>query len=156
MKLTEHFTLEEFTRSATAARLGIDNSVPPELMDNVIETARMQERIRARLCALAGRDVAMRQTSGYRCRKLNRAVGSNDGSDHELGDAGDWEAPDFGTPTEICVALAPFVDELGIGQLIDEYPDRDGWVHTSRRLVANPVNRIITITGAGTRPGVGP
>ena len=34
MKLTEHFTLAEFERSATAARLHIDNRVPAELVPN--------------------------------------------------------------------------------------------------------------------------
>ena len=30
MKLSEHFSLSEFERSATATRLGIDNSVPSQ------------------------------------------------------------------------------------------------------------------------------
>jgi hypothetical protein len=32
MKLTSHFTLEEFTRSDMALRLGIDNRLQPKLM----------------------------------------------------------------------------------------------------------------------------
>ncbi|WP_294615341.1 hypothetical protein [uncultured Gilliamella sp.] len=35
MKLTEHFTLEEFTHSTTASRLKINNCVPTDLMSNI-------------------------------------------------------------------------------------------------------------------------
>ena len=49
MKLTEHFTLEEFTRSLTASRLKIDNSVPQNLMPNVQLTAIKLELVRKAL-----------------------------------------------------------------------------------------------------------
>ena len=36
MRLTEHFRLQEFTRSQTASRLGIDNNVTdPKVVDNL-------------------------------------------------------------------------------------------------------------------------
>ena len=35
MKITQHFKLEEFAKSETAKRLGIDNSVPKELIPNI-------------------------------------------------------------------------------------------------------------------------
>ena len=34
MKLSANFSLSEFVRSDTADRMGIDNSLPAELMDN--------------------------------------------------------------------------------------------------------------------------
>jgi len=154
MNLSAHFTLAEFCRSETAVRRNIPNLLPADLLHNAKGAATMLEGIRAHLCKLAGRDVPMRITSGFRCIALNRAIGSSDTSDHVEARAADWEAPAFGSPTDICEALAPMVGQLGIGQLICEYPDRDGWVHTSTRMPAKAINRIITITGRGTSVGV--
>ena len=35
MKLTEHFSLEEMIKSQTGARKGIDNTPPPEVIENL-------------------------------------------------------------------------------------------------------------------------
>lgn len=154
MQLSPHFTLREFIASETAARRGIDNSLPAELLPAAGETAAMLERIRARLSQLAGRDIPMLLSSGYRSPALNRAIGGSRNSDHQLACAADWTAPAFGTPTEICRALADELRELGIGQLINEFPDRNGWVHTSTRAPARPINAVISITARGTFAGI--
>lgn len=155
MNLSEHFTLAEFTASETAARRGIGNDLPMELLANAKRAAEMLERIRAFLCRQAGRDVPILPTSGFRCLALNRALGSKDDSDHPKGLAWDWTAPSFGRPSEIARLLAPRVDELGIGQLINEFPSASGgWVHTGVSTPLLAVNRVITITSAGTRPGI--
>lgn len=148
MNLTKHFTLAEFVASSKADELGIDNTLPDVLMPDAIRTAEMLERIREYLSRLAGRDVRVLMTSGYRCPSLNAAVGSGGTSDHLLAKAADWRAPDFGTPFEIATALAPQASVLGIGQLIHEFPGPRAWVHTSTRIPSKPQNRIITI-----RPG---
>lgn len=154
MNLSENFTLHEFCRSNDAVRWNIRNNLPAELLANAKLTAQMLQRIRAFLSKQAGRDVPMQITSGYRCLVLNRALRSGDNSDHVQALAADWEAPAFGSPTEICEALAPMVGALQIGQLINEFPDRDGWVHTSARLPTKLINRVITITGRGTSVGI--
>lgn len=154
MNLSENFTLHEFCRSGTATRLGIVNHLPADLLPNAKRTAQMLQRIRAFLSKRAGRDVPMRITSGYRCLPLNRAIRSGDTSDHVQALAADWEAPTFGSPTEICEALMPMVGALEIGQLINERPDADGWVHTGVRLPVKMINRVITITGRGTSVGI--
>lgn len=151
MNLSEHFTLSEFVRSTTAAELHIDNTMPDVLMPNALAWAAMMERIRAALVAQLGRDVPIILTSGFRCLPLNRAKRSKDSSDHPLAFAGDWIAPEFGTPYQICRFLAPRVDQLGIGQLIYEF---DTWVHSSARMVDKLVNRIITINQFGTQVGI--
>ncbi|HYF18680.1 MAG TPA: D-Ala-D-Ala carboxypeptidase family metallohydrolase [Ramlibacter sp.] len=151
MNLSPHFTLAEFTVSQLAKRRGIDNALPPDLLPAAMNTAQLLERIRARLSHLAGRDIPLRVTSGYRCVELNRALGSGDGSDHVRAMAADFVAPAFGTAFQVASALEPVVDELQLGQLIHEFGD---WVHVSTRVPANPVNRVITISAAGTRPGV--
>ena len=151
MTLSPHFTVAEFAASDTAARLGIDNSLPDELVANAMATAMMLERIREQLSTLAGRTVPIIITSGYRCPALNRSIGSGKTSDHITASAADFRAPAFGTPYEVCIALAPHVGDLRIGQLIFEFAR---WVHVSTRRPEKPVNRILTISGRGTVPGI--
>ena len=149
--MKQHFSLAEFTASSTATRLRINNSLPPGLGPNAERTLQMLEAIRARLCVLAGRDVPIILSSGYRSPGLNLAVGGSQNSDHLLATAADWTAPAFGSPLQICRALAPEVGVLGIGQLIHEFGE---WVHTSWRQPAKAINRIITISHAGTVAGI--
>lgn len=151
MNLSQHVTLEEFTASDTAARLGIDNTLPAVLMPVATDTAKMIERIRAFLCDQAGRDIPIIITSGFRCPDLNTAIGSALGSDHPRGMAVDFKAPAFGTPLQVAQALAGQVSILDIGQLIHEYGT---WVHVSTRRPDKALNRIITIDRAGTHVGI--
>lgn len=151
MNLTKHFTLEEFTASETATRRGIDNALPTALQGTAVQTCELMERIRAELGRLAGRDVPIIVTSGYRSALLNAAIGSSAGSDHPRAMAVDFKAPRFGTPFEIATALAPAVSQLGIGQLIHEFGT---WVHVSTRKPEREVNRIITISARGTEAGI--
>lgn len=151
MNLSEHFTMAEFTASDTARRLGIDNSLPATLLIAAKDTCEMLENIRAHLGRLAGRDIPILLTSGFRCAALNAAIGSGPGSDHPKARAADFRAPAFGTPYEVARALAPHVSDLGIGQLIHEY---GSWVHVSTRWPDKALNRIITISRAGTAVGI--
>lgn len=145
MNLTQHFTAAEFTDSDTATRHGIDNSLPETLLADAVATCEMLERIRELL------DAPVIVTSGYRCPDLNAAIGSGRTSDHVKAMAADFKAPAFGTPKEVCEALLPNLDELGIGQLIHEF---GRWVHVSTRRPDKAVNRVITITARGTEPGI--
>lgn len=153
MQLTDNFSLMEFERSQLAARHGIVNRVPPELMDNVLRCARMMQRIRDRLSALLYRPVPIIITSGYRCQQLNTLLGSRATSHHTLAAAADfvaaWGAP---TPKEIVEKLAPRVEELGIGQLILEYPESagGGWVHASC-LPVEKGDRLLVVDTTGVR-----
>lgn len=151
-----HFTLAEFVASDTAKARGIDNTLPEDLEPAAWSTLALLEKIRAELSHLASRDVPISISSGYRCIELNAAVGSSAGSDHVRGCAADITAPTFGTPLEICRALAPLVSTLGIGQLIYERPRgvAKAWVHVSTRMPVKAVNRIITITEHDTLVGV--
>ena len=117
MQLTEHFTLDEFTRSITASRLKIDNSVPDELMPNVKLTAIKLELVRKAL----GKPIII--TSGYRCPALNARVGGVSTSAHTKGLAVDFKSS-FGTPKEICQRLI----DAGVqfDKLIQEH---NQWVH---------------------------
>lgn len=148
MQLTQHFTLAELTKSSTADRLGLDNTPPPEVLPALTRTAEMLERIRSTL------GVPVTVTSGYRTWAVNKAVGGVTTSDHAQGRAADIVAPRYGTPLQIARALAPLVDVLGIGQLIYERFGSTSWVHVSTRVPDKRVNRVITITSAGTQLGV--
>lgn len=122
MKLSEHFTVEEFEYSATAIRLGIANKIPNELLD----AARM---LCEEILEPLHRQLAMpiQIDSGYRCLALNRAIGSKDNSQHIKAEAADIKVKGM-MPTEICDAIELL--ELPFDQLIEEYGP-GGWCHVS-------------------------
>lgn len=143
-RLSSHLTLVEFTHSDTAARLGIDNSLPENLHEAAMQTGEMFERIRNLL------GTPMLISSGYRCPELNKAIGSGPSSDHPKAEALDFRAPRFGTPLAICQALLPRMHQLGIGQMIYEH----SWVHISTRTPKNEVNVALTLSGRGYVTGI--
>lgn len=151
MRLSDHFTAEEFTASDTARRLGIDNALPASMLVAATSTCQLLERIREHLSRVAGHDVPVILTSGYRCQALNTAIGSGPGSDHPRAMAADIKAPAFGTPYQVACELAVHVSDLDIGQLIHEF---GAWVHVSTRKPDKQLNRIITISKAGTEVGI--
>lgn len=136
-RLSPHLTLAEFTDSDTAARLNIDNSLPRHLIEEAQTTGAMLERVRA----LLGEPIFV--SSGYRCPKLNEAIGSSSTSDHPKALALDFRSPSFGTPLLICKALLPRMNELDIGQMIFEHT----WVHISTRKPDNLTNVVLTLMG---------
>lgn len=144
MNLSPHFTLQEFTFSDTALRLGIDNTPSPEALTELQKTAQLLEHVRS---ILGG--VSIRVTSGYRCFALNRAIGSKDSSAHVLGMAADIQVPDYGPPLKVATELASYAELLDFDQLIVEF---GAWVHIGRR--ADPRHMLLTIDERGTREGL--
>ena len=143
-RLSDHLTLAEFTDSDTATRLGIDNSLPDDLVEAAQATGAMLERVRA----ILGTPILV--SSGYRCPALNKAIGAVPTSDHPKAMALDFRSPAFGTPLAICQALHPRLAQLGIGQIVFEHT----WVHISTRAPANPANAALTLAGAGYVQGI--
>ena len=120
MKLSKHFTLEEFIFSQTAARMGIDNSPSPKEIAELKKTAAQMEEVRL-VCGSRPTFVS----SGFRCLKLNRALGSSDFSAHTK-----WQAIDFkvsGLTVQQTINLIKKSD-IKYDQLINEY---GRWVHIS-------------------------
>ena len=151
----KNFTLDEFCASDTATRLRIDNGLPEDLEPSAWATLAMLERVRAHLSRKAGKDVPITILSGYRCERLNAAVGGAASSDHVKACAADIRAPAFGRPIDVARELSAHVDALGIGQLINEFPGaHSGWVHVSTKKPSKLINRIITITDQGVTAGV--
>jgi zinc D-Ala-D-Ala carboxypeptidase len=144
-KLTDHFTLDEFTASQTAARMGIGNIPSGQELSNVQRTAETMEKVRT---ILGSRPVLI--SSGYRSPEVNRAVGGASSSAHMSGLAVDFTVPGFGSPIEICKALTPHMGELQIDQLIHEF---DAWVHLGLAATGAPRMMALTIDNGGTRQG---
>lgn len=135
MRLTQHFTLEEFTRSAMASRAGIENKPSEEQIQNLHALAQELENIRERV----GLPIVV--TSGFRCKLLNELIpGSAPNSAHCEGLAADFHVP--GVPH---IELAQMILHWPVkfDQLIYEYKS---WVHLS---VAPPLRRLVLTKNAG-------
>lgn len=149
-QLTPNFTLEEFTDSQTAARMGIVNVPSPQSQErkNLQRTAEVMEKVRS----LLG-DKPILISSGYRSPKVNSAVGGSKNSHHINGLAVDFTCPGFGTPFAICRELGPHMIALQIDQLIHEFGT---WVHLGLCPAGyDPRHMALTIDNKGTRNGFG-
>ena len=120
----KYFTINELCKSATANRLKIDNTPDKQvianltaLVDNVLDPLR----------------TAWKQpiivTSGYRCPKLNKAVGGVPLSQHTLGQAADIHTVSD-KPSDN-KRLYELIQSLGlpVDQCINEYGYN--WIHVS-------------------------
>lgn len=120
----KYFTIQELTKSATASRKGINNT-PDEsvkrnlnlLVDNILDPLR----------EAYGAPIIV--TSGYRCGRLNKAVGGAAKSQHMYGQAADIRTVSD-KPSDN-KKLFDLIRELKLpyDQLIDEY--NYNWVHVS-------------------------
>ena len=133
MKLSDNFSLYEFTRSQTATRHNIEN-VPSDtqifnlrnLCVNVLQPVR---------------DYFMKPmiiSSGFRCVELNIKIGGSISSQHVQGQAADIEVLEVSN-----LELSDWIhNNLKYDQLILEFhnPEKDphsGWVHVSYRTEEN-------------------
>ena len=124
MQITEHFTVEEFERSSTADRLGIDNRVPAALIPHL---KTLCEVVLETLRAYARKPIVI--SSGYRCPALNRAVGGASQSQHLRGEAADLHLP---STAEGRTWFSWLIDNTTFDQLIWEHDGRGThWIHVS-------------------------
>lgn len=138
--LSDHFSLAEATASDTAARKGIDNSPPAEVIAVMERAATKLEKVRALLAA------PLHINSWYRCSELNSAVGSNPTSQHLRGEAIDFIAPTFGDPLAICKAIIANKDLINFDQLILEHT----WVHIGFAILNSaPKNQVLSLVANG-------
>lgn len=120
----KHFTLHELTNSATAKRLGIDNTPDANITANL--TA-LVDKVLDPLREAWGAPIIV--SSGYRCPKLNKAVGGAASSQHMKGQAADIhtvsdDPKDNKRLYELIRRLA-----LPVDQCINEYGYN--WIHVS-------------------------
>lgn len=83
-KITENFTMDEFTRSETAERLGIQNEPDSRAK---LALVNLCTKLLQPLREAYGK--AMPVNSGYRCPELNKAVNGAKNSQHMKGEAAD-------------------------------------------------------------------
>lgn len=99
----------------------VDNTIPPELEENIVKTADRLELVRNIL------GVPVLVNSWYRCPALNRIVKGSRKSQHMRGEAVDFVAPAFGTPYQICREIQTKFGSIEFDQIILEHT----WVHIS-------------------------
>lgn len=120
----KYFTIQELTKSATASRRGINN-IPDEIVK--MNLTLLVENILDPLREAWGAPIIV--TSGYRCGRLNKAVGGAAKSQHMYGQAADIRTVSD-KPSDN-KKLFDLIRELKLpyDQLIDEY--NYNWVHVS-------------------------
>lgn len=84
------FPESALTRSQTAVRYGIDNSIPASLKGNAERLSCWLEGLEQKLQAVLP-GIRLRISSGYRCPELNDRVGGSTTSYHKLALAADVE-----------------------------------------------------------------
>lgn len=127
MKLSEHLSLAEFSRSDTAKRKGIDNTPKGEHLEAAKNLAeKVFEPVRTHF----GKPIFI--SSGYRSAELNKAIGGAATSQHSKGEAIDIDMDGHGGPsnTEVYNYIK---DNVDFDQLIWEFGDdtKPDWVHVS-------------------------
>lgn len=119
-----YFTLEELTKSATARRKGIPNLPNGEQKENLIA---LVDNVLDPLRKLWGKPIIV--TSGFRCAKLNRAVGGVSKSQHTKGQAADIRTVENTTMENKRLFDVAMRSGLPFDQLINEYGYN--WIHIS-------------------------
>ena len=143
MRITEHFTLEELTDSATARRRNISNRPNDRIVLALTELCNvLLEPLRKRY----GRPI--RVNSGYRSPELNRVVGGAANSQHMYGEAADLCAA---TPAENMKLYHLIRNSFTFDQVIaEEYDVNTGtcaWVHVSYKISGNRGNALVKYKG---------
>lgn len=120
----KYFTIDEMTKSSTATAKHIDNTPNQTAIDNL---TKLIEVVLDPLREWYGKPI--RVNSGYRCKVLNKAVGSKaKNSQHLYGEATDITA---GSKAENEKLFNYIKDNLPFDQLINE--SDFSWVHVSYR-----------------------
>ena len=125
MQLSKHFKLEEFEKSMTATRKGIENKAGSGEIKNLTDLCyEVLEPVRAKF------DKPIIITSGYRSPELCEAIGSKATSQHTKGQAVDFEIAGV---NNLAIGLW-LTNNVNFDQYIQEYYDgtpSSGWCHVS-------------------------
>lgn len=114
--ITKNFTTGELTRSRTATKLGMDNSIPDTLMVNARALCNRLEEVRE----LVKGPIVI--SSGFRSPKLNALIGGSRVSAHCHA-----LAADIHTPKMNCRQLALLIAKSNIK--FDQVIYEGSWVH---------------------------
>ncbi len=139
MLLSPHFSLREFEASESAARHGIDNTMPVALYPSAIALCEnLLEPARAELGPL-------RINSGYRSKLLNSLIGGVAHSQHTKGEAADV------IPLDPDVSLGDlfrffYFSDFPWDQIIWEFGT---WIHASHVLTGTPRRSALSASRIG-------
>lgn len=124
-RLARNFTLQEMTRSITAARRGLKNEVPLSLLGNLKRTALWLQLLRDRLSESIDKDCSVNVISGYRAPDVNRALGGSVNSAHMQGLGADFYT-DHHTVPELQRLISELMTDAPFDQCIEEFGQ---WIH---------------------------
>jgi len=128
MKLSEHLSLAEVTRSDSAKRKGISNEPNAEHLANFKKLAEnVFEPIRKHF------GVPIHISSGYRSKALNDAIGGSLSSQHCTGEAIDIDMDGSSNGVTNKMVFEYIKANLNFDQMIWEFGTKDApdWVHVS-------------------------
>jgi len=147
MQLSKHFKLEEFEKSMTAVRKGIENKAGSGEIKNLTDLCYgVLEPVRAKF------DKPITITSGLRSEKLCEAIGSKKTSQHTKGEAVDFEIAGV---SNLAVALW-LTNNTDFDQCILEYytgEANSGWIHCSFKEGSNR-KQVLTFDGKNYTNGL--
>ena len=148
MQLSKHFKLEEFEKSMTATRKGIENKAGSGEIKNLTDLCYgVLEPVRAKF------DKPITITSGYRSPELCEAIGSKSTSQHTKGEAADFEIAGI---SNLQVALW-IENNTDFDQLILEFwkegEPNSGWIHASFCEGSNR-KQVLTYSGGEYKNGL--
>ena len=121
--MSKYFSLEEFLTSSTAKQKSIENLPSFEIVDNLRRLAEFLDPLREAW----GSGIIV--SSGFRCTKLNTAVGGVKESMHQTGWAADLQ-PANGKFEEFKTFVADWIKNKAFDELIVETNKKgDKWLH---------------------------
>ena len=142
MELSKNFSLEELVFSITANNHGINNTPNAEVNAAL---KRLAVEVLQPIRDAWGQPIVV--TSGYRCPRLNAAVGGVKNSQHVLGQAADIKAANPADNGKLFACIKKLVQQkkINVGQLIWEYGSKTNprWVHVSLPRVGKPNNQVL-------------
>ena len=143
MQLTQHFDLEELTKSQTGDRLGIDNLPGSDALDCLkVLCARVLEPLRVHYGPV-------HINSGFRCPDLNKAVGGASTSQHCLGQAADIEVAGVANG-DLAAWIAANLDfDQVILECYRKGQPNSGWVHVSYKTSGNRKEQLTAAVSSG-------
>lgn len=128
MKLSQHFSYQEFIKSQTATRKGISNEPDDTQLYNMkMICANILEPVRDNF----GGPVII--TSGFRSPELCVAIGSSTNSQHAKGEAADFEIPGTSNKEVADWIHANLVYDQLILEFFDGKDPNSGWIHCSHK-----------------------
>ena len=121
-KFSEYFRLEEFLESSVAKQKSIQNCPSWEVVQSLRSLAQLLDWLRQDWGS------GIRITSGFRCEKLNKAVGGASNSAHKFGFAADIQ-PVNGKMKEFKKFVVEWAKDKLFDEIILEHSKNAEWIH---------------------------